>query len=1405
MKQKHGEEIYLAYNWGEGTMADLLETFYQLKLSGQVEESIGFFALFTSLANDAMRAAYEAAYDVSIAEIEQSNVDKMWEEYYHYSFKQSHRVLLISHSQGNLFANRIYTKKLKGSQYSDYFANLQVATPASKIEAKHGEYVTIFGDFVINPIFGSLESNAKGVPGHGFVSAYLDQDDPRTKIMNKFKQLQGTLDETSTQWKAKFEQSCLGGKVVHLEHKFDREIASIDNVYYESLGKLHQVGGTFVNGECPCDAEDQNITAKEGFITVGLHWNYPSIDMDLEFEAGIKDIDDIDGVGLEHYYVEKEGDIGLGYFGIHITHETSSDASLECLSETPVTLLLNVKKFGGDELFALDVAAEEALDLGHVADLYISEVEEEQPQILMLGGGSDPVGGNSGGSYVFTPMSTTVVKSGASTVYELIPVLDQALLGPLGGAAIELYDAFDSNMTLPLHTGSTTYGGSNITTGLISFPSTFREELEDEKLYLLAIKGGEDIDADDDMKLDENVTVNKGALHAIYSGAQIKAQGLKVNILTEVGYQLTKGLLAQNATTEAVEMRLDEVAVKLLKSGSNSDGTVDRYDLPTWLPYFDKSKLYADYATEIEPIVQKIYMNEAIYEDAYRLVYGRIVVDTVVYDYGNQNDTLMIDFNANMDDVALDQIDLVVKDSNDEEVAGSVTFDGHHVTFKPESTLADAGDYTMTLTLKRVDDAGQVISSEMSLVFSTPDQTPPTFLSASSVSLFENSTHAYSATAEDNSGSVSYALIGGDDKELFVLSTDGELSFRSIADYEKPQDSNADNRYEIVLEARDPSGHSSTLEVTIEILNIVEQTKIEADSITIPEDTPVGTRVGAVNVVEEGDDPIVWYTLASGHFEVDQNGLIYLRNPLNAEQLNRYDLRPVVYDSTGKTISGTLVIQIEDVQEGRPELADFSGTISSGTSAGTLVGILVVNRAGGDIPMLSLEGEGAEDFVITSDGFIRVADGASIDHAQRSRYTLQAKAVNELGESNPVTVTFRVHEWTAQYGNVKKDIGVGVAAGGDGSVYVTGTTWDAIDGVSAIGFIDVFVTKFDRDGNRLWTRLYGTSSVDIPTDIAVDMEGNAYIAGYAAGSLHGQHYKGNFDAFIIKIDGLGTRKWTRMLGSSDVEQANTIELDSAGNVYIAGSTFGRLGAASYGSEDMFVAHYSSEGNQVWVKQFGSAGNEYAKELSVKEDGTLYLAGESNSDLAGTSVIGDTDIVLVKYNPLGEYAWTKRFGTNEYDKFSGMVIDSRGDLYLAGNTLGYFGEIFGRGDDQELYVIKVDGEGHTLWQNTYGSSQYDSLNQIGIDTNDRLYLVGKTEGSMGDVTRFQEKDDAFMMQLNSDGSVMDIQQFGTSGWDEANDVAIDGDNRVLITGAVEGAFNANPLLGYRDVYVTKLGE
>ena len=133
-----------------------------------------------------------------------------------------------------------------------------------------------------------------------------------------------------------------------------------------------------------------------------------------------------------------------------------------------------------------------------------------------------------------------------------------------------------------------------------------------------------------------------------------------------------------------------------------------------------------------------------------------------------------------------------------------------------------------------------------------------------------------------------------------------------------------------------------------------------------------------------------------------------------------------------------------------------------------------------------------------------------------------------------------VVEWIRQLGTTSFDSGNGVSVDNNGNAYVTGYTGGSLDGNSAMGAGDIFLTKYDTSGTKLWTEQLGSARDDWSYDVSVDSNGNAYITGSTLGSLDGNTNAGSYDMFLTKYDTNGTKLWTEQLGSTSWDEGHGV-------------------------------------------------------------------------------------------------------------------------------------------------------------------------------------------------------------------------------------------------------------------------
>tara|TARA_E500000178_G_scaffold214059_1_gene211397 strand:+ start:70 stop:753 length:684 start_codon:yes stop_codon:yes gene_type:complete len=118
-----------------------------------------------------------------------------------------------------------------------------------------------------------------------------------------------------------------------------------------------------------------------------------------------------------------------------------------------------------------------------------------------------------------------------------------------------------------------------------------------------------------------------------------------------------------------------------------------------------------------------------------------------------------------------------------------------------------------------------------------------------------------------------------------------------------------------------------------------------------------------------------------------------------------------------------------------------------------------------------------------------------------------------------------VKQWTRQLGSSNAhDFARDIAFDSNNNFYVIGTTSGGLDGNTNTGGSDLFVVKYNSSGIKQWTRQLGTSADDYGASITFGSSDYFYVTGYTSGSLDGNTSAGGEDVFIVKYDTDGNRQ-----------------------------------------------------------------------------------------------------------------------------------------------------------------------------------------------------------------------------------------------------------------------------------------
>ena len=324
---------------------------------------------------------------------------------------------------------------------------------------------------------------------------------------------------------------------------------------------------------------------------------------------------------------------------------------------------------------------------------------------------------------------------------------------------------------------------------------------------------------------------------------------------------------------------------------------------------------------------------------------------------------------------------------------------------------------------------------------------------------------------------------------------------------------------------------------------------------------------------------------------------------------------------------------------------------------------------------------------------------------------------------------------------------------------------------------DVFLAKYDLNGNLLWAKRAGGGGDDKALGISYDNAGNIYICGYFNGSATFSGttitgYGGN-DIFIAKYDANGNFLWAKKAGSSGRDEALGIKCDAAGNAYVCGmfkgsaNFSGQTATAPNGYWNMFLAKYGTDGTLLWLKTAGGNYDDVGWGVTLDDAGNVYVTGEfiSTINFGGISLTssGKADVFVISYNSAGTLLWARKAGGPLIDRARGIGCDGT-NIYITGQfgATGSFGSTtLNAVDSSDIFTACLNSSGTFLWANSVGGAAdaweplgYESGDAICAEASGNVYVTGAllNGGVFGNTTlKKYERTDVFLTKIKTSGT------------------------------------------------------
>ncbi len=350
--------------------------------------------------------------------------------------------------------------------------------------------------------------------------------------------------------------------------------------------------------------------------------------------------------------------------------------------------------------------------------------------------------------------------------------------------------------------------------------------------------------------------------------------------------------------------------------------------------------------------------------------------------------------------------------------------------------------------------------------------------------------------------------------------------------------------------------------------------------------------------------------------------------------------------------------------------------------------------------------------------------------------------------------------WAKTIGGAQNDEINDICLDANNNVYLIGSFKKSVDfdpgpgtmTQQAQGTYDIFIEKLDSNGDFVWMKTLGSSSIEQGAAIATDPAGNVYITGlfrkvmdfdFGTGT-HTMTPVGAKDVFIEKMNTNGDFQWAIQVGGSLDEYASEIDVDANGNVYTIG-TFkttvdfdpgaGDVSITSRGQSDIFIQKLNTNGEFVWVNTIEGTANNIGKSVKVDNQGNVYTVGlfagmvdfDPSANAHDITATGQVDGFIQKINSNGDFLWAKKVGGVQDDVINDIFVDATNNIYVAGS----FTDVFNIDPNTtltsigstDIFYAKYDNDGNFIVSNSYGGGLNDEATKIFVDDASNIYTVG----------------------------------------------------------------------------------
>ena len=402
-------------------------------------------------------------------------------------------------------------------------------------------------------------------------------------------------------------------------------------------------------------------------------------------------------------------------------------------------------------------------------------------------------------------------------------------------------------------------------------------------------------------------------------------------------------------------------------------------------------------------------------------------------------------------------------------------------------------------------------------------------------------------------------------------------------------------------------------------------------------------------------------------------------------------------------------------------------------------------------------------------------------------------------------------------GGTRNDSGQSVVATSDGGFAILGFTQsndgDITDKTNES--FDYWVLKFNGENELQWQKTYGGSADERGNSIIQTQDGGFAILGYSFSDDEDvTNNAGLQDFWLVKLDSNGNISWQKSFGYQGADSGITVIQTNDLGYLISGildvTASGGEGNSSRGTNrhaggDYWVLKLNASGTKEWSKYYGGNFTDTPNGIIQTEDNGFIIVGSSDSnDTDISSNIGTYDFWVLKISPSGNLIWEKSFGGTQIDEARAIVATNDGNYLIAGDTRSNDIDISNNKGAADLWIIKISPEGNLLWEKTIGGTNFDVARSILKSQNNGFIIAGSSRSNNIDVAVNNGQNDAWILKVDDNGSLIWETTIGGSNIDFAYSVAELNDGSIVAVG--DSTSNDGDIIenkGFMDLLLIKI--